>query len=182
MQQISCVAGDDQVATLEAEADLRVIGHARDDRELLELAERRHPDVTIVDSVACCRAITSRPDPPAVVVCSAHAAPEILQSALAAGALGFVAKNGSARALVSAVRAVHAGRPYIAAPTPTPLSEREREVLQRLAQGLTTDGIGRELFLSPATVRSYAEHAMRKLDAHNRVHAVAIALRLGLIS
>ena len=64
----------------------------------------------------------------------------------------------------------------------TPLSPREAQVLQHLAHGLTTEGVGKELFLSPATVRSYAENAMRKLDANNRVHAVATALRLGLIS
>jgi two-component system response regulator DesR len=170
------------VATLEAEDDLRVIGQARDRPDLLELAERRHPDVTIVDSVEYCRAITSRPNPPAVVVWTANAAPEALQSALAAGALGFVVKNGSAHELVRAVRAVHAGRPYISATTASPLSERECQVLQHLADGLTTEGVGKELFLSPATVRSYAENAMHKLEAHNRVHAVAIALRLGLIS
>ena len=59
---------------------------------------------------------------------------------------------------------------------------RELQVLQHLADGLTTDAVAKELFLAPATVRSYAEHAMRKLAARNRVHAVAIALRLGLIS
>ena len=61
-------------------------------------------------------------------------------------------------------------------------STRELQVLQHLSDGLTTDAVARELYLSPATVRTYAEHAMHKLAAHNRVHAVAIALRLGLIS
>jgi DNA-binding NarL/FixJ family response regulator len=61
-------------------------------------------------------------------------------------------------------------------------STRELQVLQHLADGLTTDAVARELFLAPATVRTYAEQAMHKLEAHNRVHAVAIAMRLGLIS
>jgi two-component system response regulator DesR len=60
------------------------------------------------------------------------------------------------------------------------LSPRESEVLQLLADGHTTDGAAQVLFLSPATVRSYVENAMGKLDARNRVHAVASALRLGL--
>ncbi len=205
--EISCVVGDDHealrrglVAVLEAEADLRVIGQARDGRELLELAERRKPDVTIVDAamptldgIEFCRAITSRPDPPAVVVYSGEAGPEILQSALDAGARGFLVKSGPTQDVVRAVRAVHAGLPYVDArlgaslverrpAAATPLSEREFQVLQHLAHGLTTERVGKELFLSPATVRSYAENAMRKLEAHNRVHAVAIALRLGLIS
>jgi len=95
-QQITCVVGDDHevlrrglVAVLEAEDDLRVIGQARDGRELLELAERRHPDVTIVDiamptvdGIAFCREITSRPNPPAVVLYTGNAEPDTLQSAL----------------------------------------------------------------------------------------------------
>jgi DNA-binding NarL/FixJ family response regulator len=205
--EISCVVGDDHealrkglVAVLEAEDDLRVIGQARDGRDLLELAQRRRPDVTIVDAamptldgIAFCRAITSRPDPPAVVVYSSVAGPDTLQSALDAGARGFVVKSGPTQDVVRAVRAVHAGLPYVDArlgaslvqrrpAAPTPLSERESQVLQRLAHGLTTELVAKELFLSPATVRSYAENAIRKLDAHNRLHAVAIALRLGLIS
>jgi DNA-binding NarL/FixJ family response regulator len=205
--EISCVVGDDHealrrglVAVLDAEHDLRVIGQARDGRELLDIAERRRPDVTIVDArmpkldgIEFCRAITARPDPPAVVVYSREDGPEALQSALDAGARGFVVKSGPTQDVVRAVRAVHAGHPYVDArlgawlverrsARTTVLSERESQVLQHLAHGLTTEGVGKELFLSPATVRSYAENAMRKLEAHNRVHAVAIALRLGLIS
>jgi DNA-binding NarL/FixJ family response regulator len=205
--QISCVVGDDHealrrglVAVLEAEDDLRVIGQARDGRELLALAERRRPDVTIVDigmptvdGIECCREITSQPDPPAVVLYTGRAEPETLRSALDAGALGFVVKSGPPQDIVRAVRAVHAGLPYVdamlgaflvdrGAATAALLSERESQVLQHLANGLTTEGVGRELFLSPATVRSYAENAMHKLEARNRVHAVSTALRLGLIS
>jgi len=205
--EISCVVGDDHealrrglVAVLDAEHDLRVIGQARDGRELLDIAERRRPDVTIVDArmpkldgIEFCRAITSRPDPPAVVVYSREDGPEALRSALDAGARGFVVKSGPTQDVVRAVRAVHAGHPYVdarlgawlverRAARTTVLSERESQVLQHLAHGLTTEAVGKELFLSPATVRSYAENAMRKLEAHNRVHAVAIALRLGLIS
>jgi DNA-binding CsgD family transcriptional regulator len=59
---------------------------------------------------------------------------------------------------------------------------RELEVLQLFANGLTTDEVARTLHLSPATVRSYGEHGMRKLSATGRVHAVAQALRLKFIS
>jgi DNA-binding CsgD family transcriptional regulator len=62
------------------------------------------------------------------------------------------------------------------------LSSRELEVLQLFANGLTTDEVARTLHLSPATVRSYGEHGMRKLSATNRVHAVAEALRMEFIS
>jgi len=205
--QISCVVGDDHaalrrglVAVLEAEDDLRVVGEAADGRALLDLTERRRPDVTIVDvamptvdGIECCRQMTAQPHPPAVVLYTGHAEPEVLQSALDAGARGFVVKTGPPQDLIRAVRTVHAGLPFIDArlgaflaerhtQIASQLSTRELQVLQHLAQGLTTDGVGKELYLSPATVRSYAENAMHKLNASNRVHAVAIALRLRLIS
>jgi DNA-binding NarL/FixJ family response regulator len=206
-QQISCVVGDDHealrrglVAVLEAEDDLRVVGEAADGRALVELTGRRHPDVTIVDmgmptidGIECCRQITAQPQAPAVVLYTGRAEPELLHSALDAGARGFVVKTGPPQDLVRAVRAVHAGHPFIDArlgaflaerniEPPSLLSRREAEVLQHLAHGLTTEGVGKALFLSPATVRSYAENAMHKLGANNRVHAVAIALRRRMIS
>jgi DNA-binding NarL/FixJ family response regulator len=204
--EITCLIGDDHEALrsglatlLDAEEDLRVVGQARNGRELLDLAERRRPDVTIadlgmpkIDGIAFCREITSRPNPPAVVLYTGNAEPEVLQSALDAGARGFVVKSGPTKDLVRAIRTVHAGLPYVDAilgaslvsrrPAGPVLSDRETEVLQHLADGLTTDAVGKALFLSPATVRSYAENAMHKLGASNRVHAVTTALRLGLIS
>ena len=205
-QQITCLVGDDHealraglIATLEAEDDLRVIGQARDGRELLELAERRRPDVTIadltmptLDGIEFCRRVNERPHPPAVLLYTGHADPAVLHAALDAGARGFVVKSGPMQDIVRAIRAVHAGLPYVDAmlgaslferngAPPALLSDRETEVLQHLADGMTTDAVGRTLYLSPATVRSYTENAMRKLEAHNRVHAVAIALRDGLI-
>jgi DNA-binding NarL/FixJ family response regulator len=204
-EQITCVIGDDHealrsglAALLDAEDDLRVVGQARDGRELLELAERRRPDVMVadigmptVDGIAFCREITARPDPPAVVLYTGTAETDVLQSALDAGARGFVVKSGPPQDLVRAIRTVHAGLPYVDGMlgaalfnrrAESLLSGRETEVLQHLANGLTTEGVGKELYLSPATVRSYTEHAMHKLGASNRVHAVTTALRMGLIS
>ena len=203
--EITCVIGDDHealrsgVATLlDAEEDLRVVGQARNGRELLELAERRRPDVTVadigmpaIDGIAFCREITARPDPPAVILYTGTAETEVLQSALDAGARGFVVKSGPPQDLVRAIRTVYAGLPYVDGMlgaalfnrrVESLLSEREAQVLQHLANGLTTDGVGKELYLSPATVRSYTENAMHKLGASNRVHAVTTALRMGLIS
>ena len=203
--EITCVIGDDHealrsglVTLLDAEDDLRVVGQARNGRELLELAERRRPDVTVadigmpaIDGIAFCREITARPDPPAVILYTGTAETEVLQSALDAGARGFVVKSGPPQDLVRAIRTVHAGLPYVDGMlgaalfnrrVESLLSEREAQVLQHLANGLTTDGVGKELYLSPATVRSYTENAMHKLGASNRVHAVTTALRMGLIS
>jgi DNA-binding NarL/FixJ family response regulator len=201
------VVGDDHeallrglVAVLEAEDDIKVIGQARDGRGILELAERRRPDVTIVDiampgldGIEVCRDLAARARPTSVVLYTGSSQPEVLQSALDAGARGFVLKSGPPQDLVRAVRAASAGLTYIDATLGASLitrrraiaavlSEREAQVLQLLANGHTTESAATALFLSPATVRSYVENAMHKLDARNRVHAVATALRMGLLS
>lgn len=206
-KQIQCVVGDDHealrrglVAVLEAEHDIKVIGEAHDGRGTLELAERRRPDVTIVDiampgvdGIEVCRELSARQLPTAVVLYTGSSDPAILQSALDAGARGFVLKSGPPQDLVRAVRAANAGLTYVDATLGASLisrrrdiaailSTREAEVLQLLADGHTTDSAATALFLSPATVRSYVENGMHKLDARNRVHAVATALRMGLLS
>jgi len=104
-----------------------------------------------------------------------------------------VLKSGPPADLLRAVRLAYAGETYVDATLTSALlehrgrdarsvlSRREKEVLQQLADGLTTEGVANQLFLSPATVRSYTESAIRKLETRNRTHAVAKALRLQLI-
>jgi DNA-binding NarL/FixJ family response regulator len=205
---ITCLLGDDHealrkgvVSLLEAEQDIRVIGQASDGPEALALVERRRPDVTIVDlrmpgmdGVELCRQVAGDDPLTSVVIYTAFDELEALDMALAAGAQGYVLKSGPPRELIRAVRMVHEGHAYIdpalangllerrlSAGTSL-LSTREGEVLQLLADGLTTDAVGKQLYLSPTTVRSYAENAMHKLEARNRVHAVATAIRMGLVS
>jgi DNA-binding NarL/FixJ family response regulator len=207
-QTINCLLGDDHealrkgvAALLESEDDIRVIGQAASGPETLALVERRRPDVLIVDlrmpgmdGVEICRRVKEMDVGTTVVVYSAFDELEALDRALEAGAHGYVLKSAPPRELIRAVHMVCEGRRYIdpalagnlidhreATPAST-LSAREAEVLQLLSDGLTTDAVGKELFLSPTTVRSYAENAMRKLEARNRVHAVAQALRMGLLS
>jgi DNA-binding NarL/FixJ family response regulator len=112
-----------------------------------------------------------------------------LRDALDCGARGFVHKTAEPDALVAAVRAVAAGGSYVdpdararllhrdMTATIRVLSEREREILDLLAQGLTGEEAAARLFLSPETVRTHIRNAMRKLQADTRVHAVALALR-----
>jgi DNA-binding NarL/FixJ family response regulator len=205
---ITCLVGDDHealrrglVALLDAEEDIRVVGQAGSGPETLALVERRAPEVTIVDlrmpdmdGVELCRQMLERRLPTSVVIYTAFDELEALDMALGAGAAGYVLKSGPPGELIRAVRMVSAGNEYVdpalsggllarrTALRQSVLSGRETEVLQLLAEGMTTDGVGRELYLSPATVRTYAENAMHKLEASNRVHAVAKALRLGLVA
>lgn len=207
LQITTCLVGDDHealrkgvVGLLDAEEDLRVVGQAGSGTEALALAERRRPDVTIVDlrmpemdGVEFCREVFGRRLATSVVIYTGFDEIEALDLALAAGAQGYVLKSGPPHELLRAVRMVRQGHQYIdpalaagllerrQAHAASLLSSRETEVLQLLANGHTTEAVGRELYLSPATVRSYTENAMRKLDAQNRVEAVAKALRLGLV-
>lgn len=205
---ITCLVGDDHaalrkglVSLLEAERDISVVGQAEDGPAALALAERRCPDITIVDlrmpgmdGVEFCREVASSQLDTSVVIYTAFDELEALDMALEAGASGYVLKSGPPHEVVRAVRSVHEGHTYIDPSLAgsllerrvhqqgSVLSAREREVLQLLADGHTTEAAGRQLYLSPATVRSYAENAMHKLEARNRVQAVANALRLGLIT
>lgn len=205
---ITCLVGDDHealrrglVSLLENEQDMSVIGQAADGPQALAMLERRRPDVTIVDlrmpgmdGVELCRHVADSSLDTAVVIYTAFDEVDALELALDAGACGYVLKSGPPGELLRAIRMVHGGHEYIdpalasgllqrrIASGKSLLSAREQEVLQLLADGHTTEGVGRELYLSPTTVRSYAENAMHKLDARNRVHAVASAMRLGLVT
>lgn len=207
-EKITCLVGDDHealrrglVTLLEAERDVSVVGQAGSGSETLALTERRRPDVVVVDlkmpdidGIELCRQIRERELPARIVVYTAFDEIEALDMALTAGATGYVLKTGPPQELVRAVRMVQLGQQYVdpslaghlierrTATAVRVLSDRESEVLQLLANGMTTDAVGRELFLSPATIRTYAENAMHKLEANNRVEAVAKALRLGLVS
>jgi DNA-binding NarL/FixJ family response regulator len=205
---INCVVGDDHAALrrgvtalIDREDDLAVIGEAGDGHEAVALAERRRPDVLILDmrmpgldGIACCRELVARGVDTAVLLYTGFDDVDGLEAAIAAGARGYVVKAGPVEDFLRAVRTVGAGQRWYDASlagrlldrrdreTRSPLSARELEVLQLLGDGHTTEAAAQQLYLSPATVRTYTENAMHKLEARNRVHAVAAALRLQLIS
>ena len=162
---------------------------ARDGAQARDLARRYEPHVALVDlflgehsGAELCEALR-RESPKTRVLLISGAGWISPQAARVAGASGFVAKDSSADDVISAIRAVAAGR-TIFGPTPdgpaSPLSKREREVLALLASGATNREIAAKLHLSPHTVKEHTGNLYRKLDVRNRAEDVQRAERLGL--
>ena len=203
-KKVRCVVCDDHAAlrlglvrALEAAEDIEIVGQAADGDTAIEMITRRKPDVAVVDcfmpgtdGLAVTRACGNETK---IILYTADDTPAVADSALSAGAAGYLLKRGPLDDVVRAVRTVAGGQRYVD-PTlvtalldhredeqPSPLTQREAQVLQLLADGKTTQAAAAELFLAPATVRSYVENAMLKLGTHSRTAAVANAMRVGLI-
>ena len=205
---LRCVVCDDHealrlgvVRTLEEAEGLEVVGQADDGDTAIAMITRRRPAVAVVDlfmpgpdGIEVARAVAEAGVRTAVLIYSASDETSLVKAALAVGAAGYVLKRGPVHEITRAVRAVARGERYVdptlvgalldeqaAAAVPL-LSRREAEVLQLLADGLTTQAVAAGLFLAPTTVRSYIENAMQKLGTHSRTGAVAAAMRDGIIS
>ena len=206
-EKITCLVADDHPAMIEAVCDvleehgIEIAGRARDGDEALSKLETRRPQVALVDlrmprlsgiEVAR-RAARSAPET-AVIVYTAYGERALLTEALDAGVRGFLLKEAPLSDLVRAVEMVARGQTYVdpglagvlassdAAAKATKLTQRERDVLRLLADGLTNEEIGKRLFISPETVRTHVRKAMGKLDADTRTQAAATALRQSLIA
>jgi DNA-binding NarL/FixJ family response regulator len=205
-ERITCVIADDHPAMLTAIADtlersgVEIVGRASDGQEALVQIEAQRPRVAIVDvrmprlsgiEVATKSAVVA-PNT-SIIFYTAYGDRALLSEALDVGARGFVLKEAPLPDLVRAVERVAAGDAYVdpvlagilvsAQSEKIPaLTQREREVLRLLADGLSNEEIGKRLFISPETVRTHVRKAMAKLEADTRTQAVAIALRQSLIS
>ena len=206
-ERTTIVIADDHPAMLAAVAEtltrsgFDVVGQAADGQQALALIEETKPKIALVDvrmprlsgiEVATRVAVAS-PET-AVVFYTAFGDRALLSEALDAGARGFVLKEAPLVDLVRAVERVAAGDAYvdpvlagvlvsgyITDRVPT-LTQREREVLRHLSDGLSNEETGKALHISPETVRTHIRKAMRKLEADTRTQAVAIALRQSIIS
>jgi DNA-binding NarL/FixJ family response regulator len=139
------------------------------------------------------RASMTAPDT-SIIFYTAYGDRALLSEALDVGARGFVLKEAPLPDLVRAVERVAAGEAYVdpvlagilvssqARDSLPSLTQRERDVLRLLADGLSNDEIGKQLFISPETVRTHVRKAMAKLEADTRTQAVATALRQSIIS
>ena len=203
----TCLVADDHPAVVEAVSDvlaehgIEVVGRARDGREALELIEEAKPDVALLDlrmpglsGIEVARLVGKSAPDTAVILYTAFGDRALLTEAMDAGARGFVLKEAPLAEVVRAVELVAAGRTYVdpvlagvlsssaATEKMSTLTQRERDVLRLLADGMSNDEIGKELFISPETVRTHVRKAMAKLDADTRTQAVATALRQSLIA
>jgi DNA-binding NarL/FixJ family response regulator len=187
-------------ALLEAD-DLEVVGTAGNAAAALDLVDHADPDVALVDiglpdasGIDLARQLLElRPDL-RVVLYTDDTDVDLLYQGLASGARGYALKAGSVRELAAAIEQVASGGTYVdprldgfllserAAQRVPQLSPREREVMHHTAEGLTADAIAGRLGLSVETVRTHVRNAIRKLQARNRVHAIAIALERGEIA
>ncbi len=204
---VTCIVADDHPAMVEAVCDvlaehgIEVVGRARDGEEALTKIETRRPNVALVDLrmprlsgiELTRRAGTSAPET-SVILYTAYGERALLTEAFDAGARGFLLKEAPLVDLVRAVEIVASGGTYVdpvlagvfataalTAKLPA-LTQRERDVLRLLADGLSNEEIGKRLFISPETVRTHVRKAMAKLDADTRTQAVAKALRQSLIA
>lgn len=197
-------------ALLDAQDDVIVVGQAADGAAAVRMARDLTPDIVLMDirmpemdGLQATRAITSDPrlSPVRVVILTTFELDEYVFEALRAGAAGFLVKHTEPADLVRAVRVVAAGdallspsitRRLIAeyadrAKEPPPaaamkdLTDRERELVGLVGEGLSNDQIARRLFLSPATVKTHVNRAMSKLHARDRAQLVVYAYEAGLV-
>ncbi len=196
---------------LDAEDDIEVVGEADDGAAALVLVRELRPDVVlmdvrmpVMDGLEALRHIADDPDlaDVKVLVLTTFELDEYVFEAVRLGAGGFLLKHTQPADLVRAVREVAAGeallspsvtrrlieayasQPRLAAVLPPEmavLTEREREVVALVAQGLTNLEIARELVLSPATARTHVSRAMTKLHARDRAQLVVFAYQSGLV-
>ena len=204
---VTCVVADDHPAVLDAVAEfltqggVEVVGRARDGEEALERIEHAKPRVALVDvrmpklgGIELARRAKRSAPATAVLLYTGYGDRALLTEALDAGVAGFVLKEAPMDDLLRALKSVAEGGTYVdpvlagtlaasSVGSKLPqLTQRERDVLRLLADGLSNEEIGKRLFISAETVRTHVRKAMEKLDADTRTQAVARALRDHLIA
>jgi len=194
---------------LEQHEDFEVAGEAADGREAVRLAEDVQPDVVIMDiampnlnGIEATAQIVKRNPKTGVIILSMHSDETYIVRTLAAGAKGYLLKDTAEADLQRAVRAVAQGKPFFSpaiaqallddylrqlqqrgvADSYDLLTDREKEVLQLLAEGKSNKEVASILSLSPYTVETHRAHIMQKLNLHSTAEIVLYAVRKKIIS
>ena len=196
---------------LEAEDDIVVVGEAGDGHEAIALASALRPDLVLMDirmpgldGIAATAAIVRQHPETRVLVLTTFDLDEYAFGAIRAGASGFLLKDVQRDEMIAALRSVHRGdaalspritrmllehvTPLLPADTTAPvpdatadLTDRERDVFLAIAKGLTNAEIAQSLYVSESTVKTHVGRVLAKLGARDRIHAVILAHRLGLV-
>jgi DNA-binding NarL/FixJ family response regulator len=194
---------------LERQQGMEVVGEAADGRQAVRLAEASSPDIAIIDiampllnGIEATAQMMRRKPNLGVIILSMHSDEDYLLSALNAGAKGYLLKESAEADLVHAIRAVVKGTPYFSPEIARTmledymrflqqrnlqdsydlLTEREREVLQLLAEGKSNKEVGAILHVTVNTVDTHRPHLMQKLNLHNTAEIVLYAVRKKVIS
>jgi DNA-binding NarL/FixJ family response regulator len=193
---------------LDAQPGITVVGEAENGREALDLVEELHPDVVVMDiampqmnGAEATRQIKRRFPQTRVVILTMHENQQYLMQIVNAGATGAVLKRSAGSELVTAVKAASRGESFFSPSMASMLledyrvrlqqdepddadmfTEREREVLQLVAEGKTNKEISDLLTVSIKTVQTHRAHIMEKLGAHDRTDLVRYAMRKGIIT
>ena len=189
--------------------DMQVVGKAADGREAIQLVDEHDPDVVVIDismpelnGIDAIQQMYPRHPRIKVVVLSIHETKPYVFRALKAGATGYLIKETAGLEVVEAVRAVYRGERYLSqrisdllmdtslqkleswieASPLDGLSPREREILQLVAEGRTSQEIAERLFISSKTVDTYRSRLMRKIGVEDMAGLVRFAIQHGVIS
>jgi two-component system, NarL family, response regulator NreC len=193
---------------IETEPDIKVVAEAGDGLEALKLSDEHHPDAVILDvampklnGIEVAERLQKLQRPPSVLMLSMHADESYIIRALAVGARAYLLKDATDEDLIPALRAVAAGRPFFS-PSVTGvliedyvrqlqargltdsyhlLTEREREVLQLLAEGRSNKEVAALLDVGVSTVETHRANLMQKLNLHNTAEIVLYAVRKRII-
>jgi two-component system nitrate/nitrite response regulator NarL len=191
------------VRAIKERPELELVGEAADGRQALALIRELQPDVAVLDvkmpeldGLQVANAVDRDALGTRVLMLSAFLDRQIVFQAVAAGAAGYLSKDANRLEITDAILAVHRGDTVLApevqagvaaevrsrwsADLPS-LSERERQVLELIAEGLSAPEIARRFYLSPATVKSHLQSLYEKLGVSDRAAAVAEAMRRGLL-
>lgn len=191
---------------LESEGGVEVVGEAANGREAIELAKKLTPQVVVMDvamqdmnGIEATRQVCGACPGVKVIALSSHSDSRYVTAMLGAGASGYVLKANAYDDLRRALDAARRGKTYLCADVTESvvatslrgggtdnvrslLSVREREVLQLLAEGLSSPEIGRRLFVATSTVETHRRNVMRKLGIHSVADLTKYAIREGLTS
>lgn len=184
-------------AVLDGQGDMTIVGQAGNGHEAIESFRRLRPDVTLMDlrmpdmsGLEAILAIRKEFPQARIIVLTTYAGDAQAAAALKAGASGYLLKNLVRKELIDTIRIVHGGKRRIPPEIATEiaehvaddaLSEREIEVLRRVAAGKSNKLIAAELDIAEGTVKTHMKSILPKLDASDRTHAVMIALKRGIL-